>query len=55
MIRVFVKCTESFGVHDNHVDLLVVLVVNFEWGAVDPDAFGARIDCRADFEPFLTV
>lgn len=55
MVAVLVERAQPFRVHDDHVDFAVVLVVDFERRAVDPDAFGARVHCGPHFEPFLAV
>lgn len=55
VVAVLVERAESLGVDHDHVDLAVVLVLDLEWRAVDPDALGAGVHGGAHFEPLLAV
>ena len=55
MIRVFVKCTQSFSVHDNYVYWVSIGSLPIYWFGPHPNTLGARIDGGAHSETITPI
>lgn len=55
MVWVFIQGSKSLCVDDDHIHFDSFSVYYFQRDTLDPNAFGAGIDCGSNFESFLPV